>query len=388
MEKKLNISLALKKDGRISQARISLSSDVIEHLKITENERKIKIIYEKEKIQIQKIETKSEFEEIIVKEENKLKKFQTSKNLALEGTGKTYYNWKLFIPLPIINDWKITKENREVILSKEIDNKIIIKQYDTREKDMEKKENQISLDTKNEVEIKNGIIFDVKNNKGGVGKTEIAKELGHGFSLLGNKVLIISTDAQNNIIDDLYPEEFVVKKGLKEDVFYGTGEMLRLRENLYYMPLKEYKFSDKFLKAIPEYLDKKRKEFDVIIIDSPPLLEVDKVFVECADKIIIPTFCDRKTIKGVLNLINSDKTVLEKINAIVINRYEDTKVQKEWKNALLEALNGTKILCSTIPKLSFIEQMINNQKTIWEYSNQQALEIQKTYTELLFNLMK
>ena len=108
---------------------------------------------------------------------------------------------------------------------------------------MEKKENQISLDTKNEVEIKNGIIFDVKNNKGGVGKTEIAKELGHGFSLLGNKVLIISTDAQNNIIDDLYPEEFVVKKGLKEDVFYGTGEMLRLRENLYYMPLKEYKFS-------------------------------------------------------------------------------------------------------------------------------------------------
>ncbi|MDU1912683.1 ParA family protein [Fusobacterium sp.] len=393
MEKKLNISLALKKDGRISQARISLSSDVIEHLKITENERKIKIIYEKEKIQIQKIETKSEFEEIIVKEENKLKKFQTSKNLALEGsgdkgTGKTYYNWKLFIPLPIINDWKITKENREVILSKEIDNKIIIKQYDTREKDMEKKENQISLDTKNKVEIKNGIIFDVKNNKGGVGKTEIAKELGHGFSLLGNKVLIISTDAQNNIIDDLYPEEFIVKKGLKEDVFYGTGEMLRLRENLYYMPLKEYKFSDKFLKAIPEYLDKKRKEFDVIIIDSPPLLEVDKVFVECADKIIIPTFCDRKTIKGVLNLINSDKTVLEKINAIVINRYEDTKVQKEWKNALLEALNGTKILCSTIPKLSFIEQMINNQKTIWEYSNQQALEIQKTYTELLFNLMK
>lgn len=392
MEKKLNISLALKKDGRISQARISLSSDVIEHLKITENERKIKIIYEKEKIQIQKIETKSEFEEIIVKEENKLKKFQTSKNLALEGsgdkgTGKKYYNWKLFIPLPIINDWKITKENREVILSKEIDNKIIIKQYDTRERDMIEKENLISIEDEIE-EVKDGKIFCVKNNKGGVGKTEITKELGHGFSLLGKKVLVIPTDAQNNIIDDLYPEEFIVKKGLKEDVFYGTGEMLRLRKDLYYIPLKEYKFSDKLLKAIPEYLNKKRKEFDIILIDSSPLLEVDKVFVECADKIIIPTFCDRKTIKGVLNLINSDETVLEKISAIVINRYEDTKVQKEWKNALEEAISKTKILCSTIPKLSFIEQMINNQKTIWEYSNQQALEIQKTYTELLFNLMK
>ena len=392
MEKKLNISLALKKDGRISQARISLSSDVIEHLKITENERKIKIIYEKEKIQIQKIETKSEFEEIIVKEENKLKKFQTSKNLALEGsgdkgTGKTYYNWKLFIPLPIINDWKITKENREVILSKEIDNKIIIKKYDTRERDMIEKENLISIEDEI-VEEKDGDIFCVKNNKGGVGKTEITKELGHGFSLLGKKVLVIPTDAQNNIIDDLYPEEFIVKKGLKEDAFYGTGEMLRLRKDLYYIPLKEYKFSDKLLKAIPEYLNKKRKEFDIILIDSSPLLEVDKVFVECADKIIIPTFCYRKTIKGVLNLINSDETVLEKISAIVINRYEDTKVQKEWKSALEEAISKTKILCSTIPKLSFIEQMINNQKTIWEYTNQQALEIQKTYTELLFNLMK
>lgn len=385
MEKKLNISLALKKDGRISQARISLSSDVIEHLKITENERKIKIIYEKERMQIQKIELNRELEETIIKEENKLKLFQTSKNLALagsgdKGTGKMYYNWKLFIPLTIINDWKITKENREVTLSKEFDNKIIIKRYNIREKDM--------IETENQMEVKSGIILDVKNNKGGVGKTEIAKELGHGFSLLGKKVLIISTDAQNNIIDDLYPEEFILKKGLKEDVFYGTGEMLRLRENLYYMPLKEYKFSNKFLKSIPEYLNKKRKEFDVILIDSPPLLEVDKVFVKCADKIIIPTFCDRKTIKGVLNLINSDETVLEKINAIIINRYEDTKVQKEWKIALLEALNGTKILCSTIPKLSSIEQMINNQKTIWEYSNQQALEIQKTYTELLFNLMK
>ena len=293
----------------------------------------------------------------------------------------------MFIPLPIINDWKITKENREVILSKEIDNKIIIKKYDTRERDMIEKENLISIEDEI-VEEKDGDIFCVKNNKGGVGKTEITKELGHGFSLLGKKVLVIPTDAQNNIIDDLYPEEFIVKKGLKEDAFYGTGEMLRLRKDLYYIPLKEYKFSDKLLKAIPEYLNKKRKEFDIILIDSSPLLEVDKVFVECADKIIIPTFCDRKTIKGVLNLINSDETVLEKISAIVINRYEDTKVQKEWKSALEEAISKTKILCSTIPKLSFIEQMINNQKTIWEYTNQQALEIQKTYTELLFNLMK
>ncbi|WP_294705477.1 ParA family protein [uncultured Fusobacterium sp.] len=376
MKKQINISLALKKDGKISQARLSLSKDLLEYIGISSEDRKINLIYKDKKIEFFKAILG--FQDEVEKEGDKLKLLKVTKELAIQpytkdesGVKKMYYNYKLFIPLPIISDLEITKDDRLVELDK-IDNKIIIEKVEEKE----------------QMETKEGIIIDVKNNKGGVGKTEIAKELGHGFALLGKKTLVISTDAQNNIIDDLYPEDFEVKNGLKEDVFYGRGETLRLRDNFFYLPLKEYKFSDKFLKAIPNYLEEKRKEYDVIIIDSPPLLEVDSVFVKCADKLVVPTYCDRKTIKGVLNLVNSDEEILDKIAAIVINRYEKTKVQEEWKEQLLFALEGTGIFCPIIPKLSFIEQMINNQKTVWEYSNKQITEVQETYLQLLHELLK
>lgn len=41
----------------------------------------------------------------------------------------------------------------------------------------------------------------IKANKGGVGKSWIALQLAHGMSRLGKKVIILTSDSQNNILD-------------------------------------------------------------------------------------------------------------------------------------------------------------------------------------------
>ena len=43
-------------------------------------------------------------------------------------------------------------------------------------------------------------IFTVKVNKGGIGKTFFTVQIGHGLALQGYKVLLITSDSQNNIL--------------------------------------------------------------------------------------------------------------------------------------------------------------------------------------------
>ena len=43
-------------------------------------------------------------------------------------------------------------------------------------------------------------IFTVKVNKGGIGKTFFKVQIGHGLALQGYKVLLITSDSQNNIL--------------------------------------------------------------------------------------------------------------------------------------------------------------------------------------------
>ena len=34
-------------------------------------------------------------------------------------------------------------------------------------------------------------------------------------------------------------------------------------------------------------------------------LKIDSIFLECSDKIIVPTFCDEVTTEGIVNLIEN-----------------------------------------------------------------------------------
>lgn len=228
----------------------------------------------------------------------------------------------------------------------------------------------------------------VKVNKGGVGKTFLVCQIATGLAILGKKTLIITSDSQNNILDFLSHEsdEEILKNGLIKDVLYNKGEVVKLRKNLDFLPLESSRFGEVFIKKLKEWLDKKREEYDYILIDSIPTMKIDTEFVEQADHIIIPTYCDSVTINGVLNLLNDID--LNKILAIQINKYKGRKIEQRYKKMLQEHLKDTPILFpKEIPDISFIEQMLEMKKSIWEYKNKKADEIQNILIELISKII-
>lgn len=230
-----------------------------------------------------------------------------------------------------------------------------------------------------------GKIITIKNNKGGVGKTFITAQLAHGLSLLEKRVLILTSDSQNNIFNYLLKGNKDFENGLKAEVSKTKGEYFRLRENLYFLPLENSSFGNQFIKEIPLYLNKMKNEYDYILIDSIPTLKIDNIFLENSDYIIVPAFCDEVTIEGILNLIG--EVGKEKILSIVVNKFKPTEIQNYFLEQLKDALVSTDILFpEPIKQLSFIEKMLYNKKTIWEYSNKEATQVQESFYEIIKNI--
>ena len=232
-----------------------------------------------------------------------------------------------------------------------------------------------------------GRVITIKNNKGGVGKTFISAQLAHGLSLLEKRVLILTSDSQNNIFNYLLKGNKDFEKGLKAEVSKRKGEYFRLRENLYFLPLENSTFGNQFMNELPKYLERIREEYDYIVVDSIPVLKVDNIFLENSDHIIIPCFCDEVTIEGVLNLLN--EIDIKKIISIMVNKYKPTEIQNYFLDQLKDQLEGVNLVFpDPIKQLSFIEKMLYNKKTVWEYQNKEAIQVQDSFYEIIKELEK
>ncbi|WYL10149.1 ParA family protein [Fusobacterium animalis] len=228
-----------------------------------------------------------------------------------------------------------------------------------------------------------------KINKGGVGKTFLTSQVGVGLTLAepNKKVLIITSDSQNNILNFLDKNDSDVSNGLIKDVLYGKGEYIKLRKNLYFLPLENARFGKIFLEKLKEWLDLKRREYDYILIDSIPTMKIDEEFVNLADYFVIPAFFDEATTQGIVNLITEiDK---DKIIAIQGNRYRKRKIENKYKENLEKLIKQTNIMINEpIPDLSFILTMLDNKKSIFEYSNIKIKEVQKIFVKLIQKIVE
>lgn len=250
--------------------------------------------------------------------------------------------------------------------------------------DNEKRRVEFIMPTKEDK--KNNVIL-FKVNKGGIGKTFLSCQIGHGLALLGKKVLIITSDSQNNVLNFLHQGEKSFEKGLHYCVTRGGKEVISLRKNLDFIPLESNRLGSQFVLRLQEWLDERRKEYDYILIDSVPTMKIDSEFVRLADHIIIPCFCDEATIEGVLNLI--DEVDIQKVLSIQVNRFKPRKIETKYLEFLKGQLEGNSIYFGEpIKDLSFISSMLDKKKSIWEYKNKQTEEVQDILFLLLDKIIK
>ncbi len=349
MIKKLIFSY--KKDGRLSSVRLGLNKKEMEKIGINKENPFCSFVYTNGEITISSTLLKNE--EYNTNQENVV---FLSKNTKVEISTTC----KLLIPAELVS---IMGDEVEV---RYLDKKVSITKIKTAPLPATK-----------------GRIFVIKVNKGGVGKTFTTVQLAHYLSLSGKRVMILTSDSQNNILNYTGKEDFFLKgyKGIKEFVKGGEGEIIKLRENLWFIPTESSTFGSQFLKNLPNFLEKLRKEYDYILIDSIPTMKIDSVFVQAADRIIIPGFADSVTINGIVNVIL--EAGADKVLAVLMNKFENKKIQKELMLEISNTLKDTTILFpEPIKNLSDIQTSLHRGRTIWESSSTKLNEVKSSFLEI------
>ena len=226
-----------------------------------------------------------------------------------------------------------------------------------------------------------GVVL-VKNNKGGVGKSWIALQLAAYKAFQNEKVLLLTSDSQNNVLNySGIKIEDTNKKGL-EDMLEGKKyELTKLRPNLFFLHLQDYKVKGNLDEKFKKQINNLKKEFKHIIIDGSPVMNLDNVFVDVAEHIIVPTFLDSVTTSSILNLLK--KTDISKIRAIIPNRVGRTKIEKNFYTFLKEKLNRSGVFLSIpINQSAIILNLIEKGSLLWERRSQKLDEIKNVFIKV------
>ena len=226
-----------------------------------------------------------------------------------------------------------------------------------------------------------GVVL-VKNNKGGVGKSWIALQLAAYKAFQNEKVLLLTSDSQNNVLNySGIKIEDTNKKGL-EDLLEGKNyELTKLRPNLFFLHLQDYKVKGNLDEKFKKQINNLKKEFKHIIIDGSPVMNLDNVFVDVAEHIIVPTFLDSVTTNSILNLLK--KTDISKIRAVIPNRVGRTAIEKNFYSFLKEKLNRSGVFLSIpIKQSSIILNLIEKGTLLWERRAQELEQIKNVFIKV------
>ena len=160
-----------------------------------------------------------------------------------------------------------------------------------------------------------------------------------------------------------------------------NDSLTKLRPNLFFIHLQGYKIKGNLDEKFKKQINNLKKEFEHIIIDGSPVMDLDTVFVDIAEHIIVPTFLDSVTTNSILNLLK--KTDISKIRAVIPNRVGRTRVEKNFYSFLKDKLSRSGVfLTIPIKQSSIILKLIEKGTLLWESRSKELDDIKNVFIKV------
>ncbi|OAI45049.1 chromosome partitioning protein ParA [Rhizomicrobium sp. SCGC AG-212-E05] len=216
-------------------------------------------------------------------------------------------------------------------------------------------------------------ILVVANQKGGVGKTTTAINLGTALAAVGEPTLVIDIDPQGNASTGLgihrqdrklTTYEVLTGQARLDEAIVATripglalvpatvdlsGAELELAD----MPRRNFILKD----ALDDYSAHGRNEFSYILIDCPPSLTLLTLnAMAAADAVMVPLQCEFFALEGLSQLMKTIELVRDKLNpileiqGIVLTMFDKRNRLSDQVAADVRQTLGEKVYATVIPR--------------------------------------
>jgi chromosome partitioning protein len=190
---------------------------------------------------------------------------------------------------------------------------------------------------------RNGVILAIGNQKGGVGKSVTTTNLAVCFASRGKRVLMIDGDPQGNATSQIGLKKFAkvsgktISQGLINGIPIENVMLNTSYVNLYGVAgdMGFEEFNNVFAGKpdgqllLKEWLQSARSQFDIIIIDTHPSLDlIFRNVMIATDFFMLPLFAEPESVEGLHVMTQSITTIQTKLNptlhplGCVITRYD------------------------------------------------------------------
>lgn len=239
-------------------------------------------------------------------------------------------------------------------------------------------------------------VFTVSNQKGGVGKTTTAVNMGAALASVGARVLVIDLDPQGNastalgvahnaetpsvydvLINDVPLVDIIQTSPESPDLLCApsTIHLAGAEIELVSQVAREHRLRG----ALREYLEIENNHLDFVIIDCPPSLGLLTINAfTAADEVMIPIQCEYYALEGLSQLLGSVQMIQKHLNpklhisTILLTMYDGRTRLAQQVAEEVRSHFSHEVLNTVIPRSVRVSEAPSFGQTVIAYDGQSA----------------